>query len=88
MKKYRLTGTKILLERTEAKTQTEGGIFIPAQSQENLLQGTIKAVGPDVKIVSGGEEIMFENFAGTSIMLEANLYLVMDEADLILIFEK
>ncbi len=87
MKKYRLTGTNILLERKKAETQTEGGILLPEQAQESPLQGTVKKIGPDVVIVQEGDEILFDRFAGVPIMLENTPYLILCEADILLIFE-
>ena len=87
MRKCRLTGTNILLERKEAETKTRGGLFIPTDSQEVPLQGTIVMIGPDVKICEVGREILFDRFAGVPIVIDGNQYLVLDEADIILIFE-
>ena len=86
MKDYKLTRTNILLERKEAKTQTDGGILIPTVARETPLQGTIKLIGPEVEIVKEGDKVLFDRWAGVPVMLENKTYLIMDEADILLKF--
>ena len=88
MKNYRLTGTNILLKRENPKTQTTGGIYIPTTSQESLLQGTVRVVGPEVKIVGEGDVIILDGFSGTAVVIDGIPYLVLDQEDILIIFEK
>lgn len=90
--KVSLMGTKILVRRKEAEAQTKGGIIIPEKAKEKPLQGTLIAIGPDVTYagvpIEIGSEVLFDFWAGTEVVLEGNQYLVMDEADVLLVFKK
>lgn len=40
---------RILVQRAEAMTKTQGGIVLPEQSQAKMMQGTVIAVGPGAR---------------------------------------
>ena len=87
--KHKLTGTRVLLKFKKAEQKTEGGIFLPGGPTIVPLQGTVERMGPDVSIgILVMDEDLYDRFAGTQVELDGNSYLIVDEADILLIFVK
>ncbi len=87
--KHKLTGTRVLLKFKKAEQKTEGGIILPGGPTIIPLQGTVTMIGPDVSIeIKVGDEVLYDRFAGTQIELDSEPYLVLDEADILIILNK
>lgn len=88
LSKYTLLGKNLLVKRKQAETQTKGGIYLPDAATKNPpLEGEIVAIGLDVKLnyLKVGTSVIFDAFAGNTIMLDDKPYLIMDEADILII---
>jgi len=88
---------KIIVERQEAESETEGGIVIPDMAKEKPRRGIVKAVGPGRKLDVGGrtemdvkvgDEVIFPVYAGTEIEVDKVLLLVMAESDVLAVVRK
>jgi chaperonin GroES len=86
--KYKLTRTNILLKRREAESQTKGGIFLPEAAKNRPLEATVVLVGDEVNSVVPGDDVIFDRFAGAEMPLEDKTFLIMDEADILIIIKK
>ena len=88
---------KILVERDEAQSQTESGIFLPESSKDRPKTGTIKAVGDGslntetgeriALSVKPGDRVIFNSYAGSEIKLGDEELLIMTEADVLAIID-
>jgi chaperonin GroES len=85
-------GDKIVVERAEVETVSQGGIFIPDTAAEKPDQGIVKAVGAGKynergifveNLVSVGDRIIFSKTAGQTIEVEKVPYLILRNDDVI-----
>lgn len=89
-------GDRILVEVAEVKKQTEGGIFIPEQSQQKPTEGKVISVGEGyhnsegkwiAPLVKEGDVILFGKYAGTEVTYDSKSYLIMRNEDILGIVE-
>ena len=88
---------RIIVERVEEETTTEGGIIIPdTVSKEKPQEGKVIAVGkgkltPEGKVlaldVKAGDRVLFGKYAGSEIKIDGNEYLIMREDDILGVVE-
>lgn len=95
MKEFTLLGTRVLVKQKEIEQQSQGGILLPTASQAKPLEGTVMAIGEELKVLdpfpfklNGRDKILFDHFAGTEIKLDEETFLIMDIEDVILIFKE
>jgi chaperonin GroES len=86
-------GDKLLVQRAEAQTKTDSGIYLPESATDKPKEGTVIAVG-DGRLnqdngkripftVSKGDRVIFTSYAGTEIKIDDNEYLMMTEDDIL-----
>lgn len=83
---------KVLIQQLQAKEVTSGGIYIPDDAREKPTRGRVIEVGEGEIREDGsvrplsvhvGDEILFSSYAGTSVTIDGEEYLIMREADLL-----
>ena len=89
--KIRPLHDRVVVRRLEKEAKSSGGIVLPDSAKETPAQGEVLAVGPG-KItdagenrpldVSVGDKVLFGQYAGTSVKLEGEEYLVMSESEI------
>lgn len=62
-----LTADRVLVELTVGTQITPAGLVIPPVAQEIQAHGRVLMVGPDVKNVAVGDEVLVETHAGLEI---------------------
>ena len=81
---------RIVVRRTEEETKSAGGIVIPDSAAEKPSQGEVIAVGPGKKLDNGsvqevdlkvGDQILFGQYAGSSVKLDGEELLIMNESE-------
>lgn len=88
---------KVIVDRDEAESQTESGIYLPDSGKERPKTGTVLAVG-DGRLntetgertpltVKVGERVIFTSYAGSEIKLDGEEYLIMGEGDILAVIE-
>jgi chaperonin GroES len=94
--KIRPLHDRIIVKQLEEEEKTAGGIIIPDTAKEKPHQGKIIAVGKgkiledgsvrplDVKV---GDKVLFEKFAGSTIKLSGEEYMIMREEEILAILE-
>jgi len=96
-KKLKPLGNKIVVQKLEAKDQTEGGIYLPTGSQEKPLEGTVIAIGPgtlndkgerQAMDVKEGDIVIYSKYAGTEVKVNGEDLLVITEADILAVVEE
>jgi chaperonin GroES len=90
-KKIKPLGSRIVVQREEAKT-TKGGIILPDSAQQKPREGKVVAVGPgkaddkgvchpvDVKV---GDKILFSSYSGTEYKADDTEFLILSEEDIL-----
>jgi chaperonin GroES len=85
---------RIIVKQVEEEDKSAGGIIIPDTAKEKPHQGKVVAVGngkiqEDGKIrkldVKVGDRILFEKFAGTTVKIEGDDYMIMREDEVLAI---
>ena len=82
-------GDRVLVKVSESEEKTKGGLFIPQTAQEKTQTGDVTAIGDDKDAikVKTGQKVMFDKYAGTSIKIDGDDYLVLKAADIIAVIE-
>ncbi|MDP7008635.1 MAG: co-chaperone GroES [Phycisphaerales bacterium] len=86
-------GDKLLVQRAEAQTQTDSGIYLPESATDKPKEGTVIAIG-DGRLnndsgaripftVCKGDKVIFTSYAGTEIKIDGNEYIIMTEDDIL-----
>ena len=87
---------RIIVKRVEQQRQTASGIVIPDTAAEKPEQGEVTAVGSGRLMQDGtgrplqvktGDRVLFDKYAGQTVKLDGEEYLVMREEDVLGIIE-
>jgi chaperonin GroES len=80
---------RVIIEPAAAETTTASGIIIPDTAQEKPQKGMVVAVGPGKKdepmTVNVGDVVLYGKYSGTEFKYENGDYLIMREADIMVI---
>lgn len=83
---------RVVVSLADAPEMTAGGIIIPGSTNERPSRGEVVAKGPGRRNkkgalrpldVSVGDEVLFAEYSGTKITLEAQDFLILREEDLL-----
>lgn len=89
-------GDRVVVLPIEQDDQTTSGIFLPETAKEKPQQGKIVAAGPGSRKETGeriamdvevDDTILYAKYAGTSIKLDGQEYLILKETDVLAIVE-
>jgi len=83
-------GDRVLVKQLDAETTTEGGLFIPTDSQERPPEGVVVAVGRDVVSLHMGDHVVFRKWSPKSWSLkdeEGKDMIVMNESEALAVRE-
>ena len=95
--KIRPLHDRVIIQRLDAETRSQGGIVIPDSAAEKPIRGKVIAVGKgkilengdvrplDVKV---GDNILFGKYSGTEVKVDGDELLVMREEDVMAVIEK
>ena len=75
--------SEIKMDKVEEKTA--GGIFIPQTAQEKTQIAVVEAIGDDVKTIKVGQKILHDKYAGTSVKMDNEEYLILNIKDVLAI---
>jgi chaperonin GroES len=83
---------RVLVKQEKAETKTASGIIIPETAQEKTQTATVTAVGPGTEkekmTVNVGDRVMYDKYAGTSVKIDGDDYLIVKMSDIIAVIEK
>ncbi|MCC6453403.1 MAG: co-chaperone GroES [Caldilineaceae bacterium] len=89
-------GDRLVVKPTEQEDVTSSGIFLPETAKEKPQQGKVIAAGPGARKESGerialdvqvDDTVLYAKYAGTSIKLDGQEYLILKETDILAIVE-
>lgn len=87
---------RVVVKQIETESKTAAGLYIPDTAKDKSMEGVIKAVGEGRYSESGqlipmsvkvDDKVLFSNYAGTKVKINGEEFLVMKEADLLLVLE-
>lgn len=87
-------GERIVVKREESEAVTRGGILLPDSAKEKPARGQIVAVGTGKLLsdgtrstlqVSVGDRVLFSSYAGETVEINGDEYLLMREDDVMAI---
>ena len=87
--KVRPIGDRVLIKIEEGEEKTAGGIFIPQTAQEKTQTGTIVEVGDDKDVITvkKGQKVMYDKYAGTTVTIAGDDFLLVKMADILAVIE-
>jgi chaperonin GroES len=89
-------GDRLVIKPIEQEDVTSSGIFLPETAKEKPQQGKVVAAGPGARKESGeritldvqvDDTVLYAKYAGTSIKLDGQEYLILKETDVLAIVE-
>lgn len=88
-------GDKVVVKQLEAEEKTKGGIILTTQSQEKPQEAIVIAVGPGGTVdgkevemqVEVGDKVIYSKYAGTTVKLHDEEYIVVKQSDILAIVE-
>ena len=95
--KLRPLADRLVVKRTPEEEKTKGGIIIPDSAKEKPLEGIVTAVGSGKLLKNGktvaldvkvGDRVLFGKYAGTEVKLDGEEHVLLNEDDLLGVFEK
>jgi chaperonin GroES len=89
-------GDRLVIKPVEQEDVTSSGIFLPETAKEKPQQGKVIAAGPGARKESGerialdvqvDDTVLYAKYAGTTIKLDGQEYLILKETDVLAIVE-
>jgi chaperonin GroES len=89
-------GDRVVIKPSEQEDQTTSGIFLPETAKEKPQQGKVIAAGPGARKETGeritmdvqvNDTVLYAKYAGTTIKLGGDEYLILKETDILAIVE-
>jgi chaperonin GroES len=85
-------GDRIVVQREESQEKTSGGIFLPDSAKDRPTRGKVVSVGDGRMLENGsrsqlqvkvGDLVLFTSYAGESIEVDGEEYLLMNESEVL-----
>ena len=89
-------GDRLVIKPIEQEDVTSTGIFLPETAKEKPQQGKVVAAGPGARKETGerialdvavDDTVLYAKYAGTTIKLDGQEYLILKETDVLAIVE-
>lgn len=75
--------SRVLVEPIVEKEKKYGSLVVANMSEEKPTLGTVKAKGPDANRVAVGQVVVYGRYAGTTITIGFDDYLLLEESDIL-----
>lgn len=87
-------GKRIVIKKIEAEERTASGIVLPSSAKEEPQFAEVVAIGAEVEakektkgIVKVGDRVIYSKYAGTSVKLDGEEYIVVKFEDVLAVVE-
>lgn len=89
-------GDRIVVQREESEERTSGGILLPDSAKDKPTRGTVISVGDGRMLNTGnrtalqvraGDRVLFTSYAGETIEIDGEEYLLMGESEVLAVIE-
>lgn len=74
---------RVVAVRIEAQTKTASGLYLPDNAKEKPVLAKVEAIGPDVKSIKKGDQILYKEYSTTEIKIDGTEYLIVKEEDIL-----
>ncbi len=82
---------KVVIKNCQAEETTKSGIVLTGTAKEKPQFALVVAVGPGTKdvtmSVSVGQKVVYSQYAGTSVKLDGEEYIVISQSDILGVIE-
>jgi len=88
---------RVVIEQSEAKEKTTGGIYLPDTAKEKPQIGKVVAIGPGKILESGkrnemsvnkNDEVVYAKYMGSEVEINRKKYIILKESDILGIVER
>ncbi len=76
-------GSRVVAVPVEPAKKTNSGLLMLNNSVDQKVLATVEAVGPQVKEIKTGDQIIYKEYATTELTLDKVIYLLVDEEDVL-----
>jgi chaperonin GroES len=89
-------GDRLVVRREDSEGRTEGGIYLPDSAKDKPTRGTVVSIGDGRLLDDGtrapmqvkpGDRVLFTSYAGESIEIGDEEFLLMGEGELLAVIE-
>jgi chaperonin GroES len=89
-------GDRLVVQREELEEKTSGGIFLPDSARDKPTRGRVVAIGNGRVLndgtrssmqVKAGDRVLFTSYAGETIEIDDQEYLLMGESEVLAVIE-
>lgn len=89
-------GDRLVVRREDSEDRTEGGIYLPDSAQNKPTRGTVVSIGDGRLLDDGtrapmqvkpGDRVLFTSYAGETIEIGDEEFLLMGESELLAVIE-
>lgn len=70
---------RVVAEPIEAEAKTASGLYLPGGAQEKPKVAKVVAVGPNVKDIKVGDNILYEDYSNTDVKVDGKSYIIVKE---------
>lgn len=72
-------GDKVVAKMKKEESKTAGGLYLPDSAKEKPSTAVVESIGPNVKEIKPGDEIIFKSYSTT----EFEDWIILKEEDVI-----
>ena len=96
MAKIQPLGARVLVKRAEAEEISAGGIILTDSAKEKPQEAEVIALGTGGKDSKGdevvfnikvGDTVLISRYGGTDVRIDGHDYLILDQADILAVYE-
>lgn len=89
-------GDRLVVQRDQSEERTEGGIYLPDTAKNKPTRGVVISVGDGKLLADGsrsqmqvkaGDRVLFTSYAGETIEIGDEEYVLMSESELLAVIE-
>lgn len=74
---------RIVAEKLEKKTKTASGLYLTTKAEDEPTTAIVTEIGPDVKHVKKGDQIVYKEYSATMLKVGDQEYLIVKEEDVL-----
>lgn len=74
---------RVIAQREAAEAKTASGLYLPDNAKEKPAHATVRAVGPKVKDVKVGDQVVFREYSTSDLKINGEEYLIVKEEDIL-----
>lgn len=82
-------GDRLVIKQVVAEETTKSGIVLPGQAKEKPQEAVVVAVGKavDSDIIKEGDTVIYSKYAGNTVKLDDEEYIIVKEEDVLAILK-